>query len=68
MELERNRTKNFDFNDAFDWLVENDPIILQQVGHDFGSGKTEADPWISRCHWNTDLFDAARMNDIARRG
>ena len=68
METERIRFKNLDHVDAHDWLVENDPILLQQVGHDFGSGKTEADPWLSRCHWSADLFESARMADIARRG
>ena len=28
----------------------------------------DADPWVSRCYWTDDLFDAARMADIARRG
>ena len=68
METDRIRTKNFDFNDAFDWLAENDPILLQQVGHDFGSGKTEADPWLSRAWFGPDAWELARQNDVARRG
>ena len=70
MQIERNRTRNYDLDYAFQELAfeATDPDILEMrttVGrpvHD------DSDPWLSRCHWSVDLFDAARMNDIARRG
>ena len=69
MELERNRTRNFDLIHALDELAyeATDPDILEMrtvVGrpvHD------DSDPWLSRCHWSVDLFETARMADIARR-
>ena len=70
MELERNRTRNFDLIHAFDELAyeATDPDVLEMRTKTGYRESSQDDPWISRCHWTVDLFDAARMNDIARRG
>ena len=70
MELERNRTKNFDLDYAFAELAyeANDPDVLEMRTKTGYRESAQDDPWLSRCHWSTDLFDAARMADVARRG
>ena len=70
MQIERNRIRSYDLDHAFQELVfeATDPDVLEMrttVGrpvHD------DSDPWLSRCHWSVDLFESARMADIARRG
>ena len=70
METDRIRFKNYDLDYAFAELAyeANDPDVLEMRTKTGYRESSQDDPWISRCHWSTDLFDAARMNDIARRG
>ena len=70
METDRIRFKNYDLDFAFQELAyeANDPDVLEMRTKTGYRESAQDDPWISRCHWNTDLFDAARMADVARRG
>ena len=70
MQIERNRTRNYDLDYAFQELAfeATDPDVLEMrttVGrmvHD------DSDPWLSRCWYGPDAWELARQNDIARRG
>ena len=70
MELERNRTRNYDFDFAFQELAyeATDPDVLEMRTRTGYRESSQDDPWLSRCHWSVDLFESARMADIARRG
>ena len=70
METDRIRFKNYDLDHAFAELAyeANDPDVLEMRTRTGYRESSQDDPWISRCHWTTDLFEAARYADIARRG
>ena len=69
MQIERIRTKSFDLDHAFQELPfeATDPDVLEMRTRVGRMAHDDSDPWISRCHWTTDLFEAARYADIARR-
>ena len=70
MELERNRTKNYDLDHAFAELAyeANDPDVLEMRTRTGYRESSQDDPWISRAWFGPDAWDMARQADVARRG
>ena len=70
MELERNRTRNYDFDFAFQHLAyeATDPDVLEMRTRTGYRESSQDDPWISRAWYGPDAWEHARMADVARRG